>query len=92
MRSRTTRFTLDLNDEYRLRLKIACARQNMTMRRYCLEAIEKQMHRDDVADVKTLPFGEEAVKRLSALVKQTFPEYDLMARPQKAAADTAKEE
>jgi hypothetical protein len=38
-----TRFTLDLEPELHGRLKVVAARKGTTMRRYCLEAIERQM-------------------------------------------------
>jgi predicted DNA-binding protein len=67
-----SRFTLDMTPELRTRLKIAAARKSITMRQYCLTAIEQQLDREDVGVLASGTFNREAVEKASALQKSVF--------------------
>ena len=66
------RFTLDLDPEVQLRLKVAAALRGISMRRYCLDAIEKELVRDEIAQSGTQPLSEEALNKLDSLRKEIF--------------------
>ncbi|MBI4312113.1 MAG: hypothetical protein HY681_10060 [Chloroflexi bacterium] len=67
MTAQKSRFTIDLDPLFQRRLKATAALKGMTMREYCLLAIEKELARDETGAVQALPFGEEALDRLDAL-------------------------
>jgi len=67
-----TRFTLDMVPGFQRRLKVTAALKGVTMREYCLAAIEKELARDEVQGMTTLPFGHEALDRLAALQTEVF--------------------
>ena len=68
----TSRFTLDMNPDLRTHLKIASARKGITMRRYCLSAIEHQLAREELAVLASGNFDLEAVEKAKALQKSVF--------------------
>ena len=74
MKSNTnkSRFTLDMTNDLRTHLKIAAAQRGVTMRQYSLEAISKQLARDDVQVKTSSGFNKDAVKKAKALQKSIF--------------------
>lgn len=67
-----SRFTLDMTPDLRTRLKIAAARKSITMRQYCLSAVEQELDREDVAVFSSGSFGREAVEKARALQRSVF--------------------
>ena len=47
MKDERKRFTLDLDPSFQRRLKVIAALKGISMRRYCLAAIEKELATDD---------------------------------------------
>ena len=72
METRRKRLTLDLDPPVQRRLKVAAATQGISMRQYCLSAIEKELAKDETRPVIPLPFGHEALDRLDTLRMETF--------------------
>lgn len=72
MDTKKTRFTLDLDPIFQRRLKVMATLKGMTMRRYCLAAIERELANDEATGAKSLPFGEEALNRLASLQAEVF--------------------
>ena len=74
MKSNTnkSRFTLDMASDLRTRLKIAAAQRGVTMRQYSLEAISRQLARDNVQVQTSNGFNREAVNKAKALQKSIF--------------------
>ena len=66
-----SRFTLDMTPELRMRLKIAAARQGITMRQYSLSAIEQQLDRE-VGVLASGTFNQDAVEKARTLQKSVF--------------------
>jgi len=66
------RLTIDLDPPVQRRLKVIAALKGISMRRYCLTAIEKELAQDEVEEAKALPFGEEALNRLASLQAEVF--------------------
>jgi len=66
------RLTIDLDPLIQRRLKMIAALKGISMRRYCLRAIEKELAVDGSEEAKALPFGEEALNRLSSLQAEVF--------------------
>ncbi len=77
MDAQKKRFTLDLDSAFQRRLKVIAALKGISMRQYCLSAIEKEMGEDELEDVKSLPFGREALNRLAALQAEVFGEQEV---------------
>ena len=67
MRETRKRFTMDLEVSFQRRLKVIAALKGVTMREYCLGAVERQLEVDESTDVPALPFGKEALDRLESL-------------------------
>jgi hypothetical protein len=67
-----SRFTLDMTPELRTRLKIAAARNGVTMRQYSLSAIEQQLEKEGVGVLPSGSFGHDAVDRARALQRVVF--------------------
>jgi hypothetical protein len=61
MQAKRTRFTLDLDPTFRRRLKVMAAQKGVTMREYCLVAIESQLDIDEEDGTASLTIGEESV-------------------------------
>ena len=66
------RFTLDLDPEMQLRLKVAAALAGVSMRQYCVVAIENALKRDQNAVFQKPGLTEEGLDQLLALRDQTF--------------------
>ncbi len=63
MKSERKRFTLDLDVPFQRRLKVIAALRGVSMRQYCLAAIEIAMGKDQAEAVMNLPFGERSLHR-----------------------------
>lgn len=66
------RLTIDLDPSIQRRLKVIAVLKGISMRRHCLGAIEKKLAIDESEEAKALPFGEEALNRLSSLQAKVF--------------------
>lgn len=64
--------SLDLDPGLERRLKTTAALRGMSMVQYCQVAIDKEVVRDEARSVAALPFGHEAIDRLTALRETTF--------------------
>ena len=67
-----SRFTLDMTPELRTRLKIAAASKSVTMRQYCLSAIEQQLAREEIGILASGVFNRENVEKARTLQKSVF--------------------
>ena len=67
METRRKRLTLDLDSPVQRRLKVIAATRGISMRQYCLSAIEKELAKDEGRHVIPMPFGHEALDRLDTL-------------------------
>jgi hypothetical protein len=72
MDTKKTRFTLDLDPLFQRRLKVMATLRGMTMRQYCLAAIEIELAKDEARGAKAFPFGEEALSSLVSLQAKLF--------------------
>jgi hypothetical protein len=72
MESKRKRFTLDLDPPVQRRLKVIAALKGISMRQYCLVAVEKELAKDEATGAKSLPFGQEALDRLASLQAEVF--------------------
>jgi len=72
-----SRFTLDMTPELRTRLKIAAARRGVTMRRYSLSAIERQLEKEEIAVLSPGSFDCDAVDRARSLQQALFGGHSL---------------
>ena len=72
MPEKKKRFTLDLDPGVQTRLKIAAALRGVSMRRYCVSAIEKELAQDNEAVFQTPRFTEEGLNQLLALREEIF--------------------
>ena len=66
------RFTLDLDPEVQHRLKVAAALRGVSMRQYCLAAIEKELQKEEEFPIEKPALSEEAFGRLNALRDEIF--------------------
>ena len=46
------RFTLDLDPDFQTRLKVAAALKGISMRQYCVAAIESELTREKTAEIR----------------------------------------
>jgi len=69
-----SRFTLDMTPELRMRLKIAAARRGVTMRRYSISAIERQLEEEGISVLAPAGFDSDAVAGARSLQKAVFGE------------------
>ena len=72
MATNKKRFTLDLDSEVQMRLKVAAALRGVSMRQYCVVAIENALKRDQNAIFQKPGLTEEGLDQLIALRDQTF--------------------
>ena len=72
MQAKKKRLTLDLDPPVQRRLKSIAAVKGISMRQYCLTAIDKELAKDEARGVTSLPFGHEALDRLDTLRKEIF--------------------
>ena len=72
MEARKKRLTLDLDPPVQRRLKAIAALKGVSMRRYCLVAIGKELDRDEANGVPGRGFNREAFERLVAHREELF--------------------
>ena len=72
MQTKKKRLTLDLDPPVQRRLKAIAAIKGISMRQYCLTAIERELAKEEAPDVASLPFGHEALDRLATLREEIF--------------------
>ena len=72
MEAKKKRLTLDLDPPVQRRLKVVAALKGISMRQYCLTAIDKELALDETNRVPNLPFGREAIERFAALQEESF--------------------
>ena len=77
MEPKKKRLTLDLDPMTQRRLKAIAAMKGISMRQYCLTAINRELTKDDGPGVPDLPFGHEALDRLDALRSEIFGDQTL---------------
>ena len=70
MEAKKKRLTLDLDPLVQRRLKAVAAIKGISMRQYCLTAINRELAKDEKKGVTKLPFGHEALDRLDSLRKE----------------------
>lgn len=69
MQAKKKRLTLDLDPPVQRRLKAVAALKGISMRRYCLAAIERELAGDEANGALTNTFN---IERLIALQKEAF--------------------
>ena len=69
MQSKKKRLTLDIDPPVQRRLKAVAALKGVSMRRYCLTAIDRELARDEANGALTGTFN---VERLIALQEEAF--------------------
>ena len=72
MQVKKKRLTLDLDPPVQRRLKAVAALKSISMRQYCLTAIDKELAMDEANGVVKLPFGPEAIERFATLQEDSF--------------------
>lgn len=72
MQAKKKRLTLDMDPLLQRRLKVIAALNGTSMRRYCIDVIERELARDEAGDAKTMLFGKEAIDRLFLLQTEVF--------------------
>lgn len=78
MEERKKRFTLDLDVAFQRRLKAIAALKDVSMRQYCMSAIEKEIARDEAEGLPKTPFNEEYLNSLVALQEEIFGDRELL--------------
>ena len=58
------RFTLDLDPEFQKRLKVAAALKGISMRQYCVTAIEAELAQDGDIKLAAHTLSKEALNRI----------------------------
>ena len=72
MEAKKKRLTLDLDPSVQRRLKDIAALRGVSIRRYCLAAIGKELDRDEANGVSGTGFNREAFERLVAHREELF--------------------
>ena len=72
MAEKKKRFTLYLDPEVQLRLKVAAALKGISMRQYCVVAIENELAQDEGIISAGPTLSEEGLNRLAALREEIF--------------------
>ncbi len=66
MESKKKRLTLELDPPVQRRLKAMAALKGVSMRRYCLTAIDRELAKDEANGLPSLPSGRFSFARLEA--------------------------
>ena len=66
------RFTLDLDPDFQRRLKVAAALKGISMRQYCVAAIEAELVQDQNIELDANTLSEEGLNRIEALRDKIF--------------------
>ena len=77
MEAKKKRLTLDLDPMMQRRLKAIAAMKGISMRQYCLTAINRELAQEEGTAVTSLPFGHEALDRLDNLRNEIFGDQTL---------------
>jgi hypothetical protein len=72
MEAKKKRLTLDLNPPVQRRLKAVAALKGISMRQYCLTAIDKELAKDEANGVLGQPSGPFDIEGLIVLRKEIF--------------------
>ena len=72
MEVKKKRLTLDMDSPMQRRLKAVAALKGVSMRRYCLTAIDKELATDEANGVLGQPSGRFDIEGLIALRKEIF--------------------
>lgn len=72
LETKRKRLTIDLDPLVQRRLKAIAALRGISMRQYCLTAIERELAIDEAAGATSLPFGHAALDRLTSLQTEIF--------------------
>ncbi len=72
MEVKKKRLTLDLDPPMQRQLKVVAALKGISMRQYCLTAIEKELARDEANGVSGQRSGPSDAERFAALRKEIF--------------------
>ena len=82
------RFTLDLDPDFQKRLKVAAALKGISMRQYCLAAIEAELGQEQDINLAGHTLSEEGLNRIAALRNEIFGGVPLL----EDSADLIREE
>jgi hypothetical protein len=72
VKAQRKRFTLDLEPSMQMRLKVVAALKGVSMRQYCLTAIEKELGEDQVIEMPPTEFANTGLGRLISLRDEVF--------------------
>ena len=72
MEAKKKRLTLDLDPPVQRRLKAVAALKGISMRQYCLTAIDKELAKDEANGVSGQRSGPSDAERFAALRKEIF--------------------
>ena len=72
MEAKKKRLTLDMDPPLQRRLKAVAALRGVSMRRYCLTAIGKELAADEASGMVGLPLDRSDADRFEALQEQYF--------------------
>lgn len=67
-----TRFTLDLEPGFQRKLKVAAARNGVSMRLYCIAAIQSRLELEGALAQEGPSFGPESVEALRRVQTEIF--------------------
>lgn len=72
MTANKKRFSLDMDVTFQRRLKAIAALQGVSMRQYCISAIERAIAKDEVEGALETTFNEKSLNSLLALQDEIF--------------------
>ena len=72
MQVKKKRLTLDLDPPVQRRLKAVAALKGISMRQYCLTAIDKELALDEANGISRLPSSRSAIERFATLQEDSF--------------------
>ena len=72
MKAPRKRFTLDLEPSMQIRLKLVATLQGVSMRQYCLTAIEKELGEDQAMEMSPSEFASRGLERLISTRDEVF--------------------
>ena len=72
MEEKKKRLTLDMDPAMQRRLKAVAALRGVSMREYCLTAIEKELAKNEVGGMSDPPIGRSDAERFAGLRRKYF--------------------
>ena len=72
MKAPRKRFTLDLEPSMQMRLKLVATLKGVSMRQYCLTAIEKELGGDQAMEMSPSEFASRELERLISTRHDVF--------------------